>query len=225
MRYRRVPAGSASAVEICVTDRHDGDFRIDAPAAELDERRSHVFGGSWSWLHQVHGNRVVEVEHAGAGAGEQADAAVTELTDAVLSVQTADCVPIVFIGDAVLGVAHAGWRGLVSGIVDETVEAMRRRRPGPIHAVIGPCIRPGAYEFGEAELAQVEAAVGGAVRSETAEGTLALDMARATTLALERAGVASIDDLGFDTADERWFSHRVRGDSGRQVTAARLVTT
>ncbi|HCH80906.1 MAG TPA: polyphenol oxidase, partial [Acidimicrobiaceae bacterium] len=59
---------------------------------------------------------------------------------------------------------------------------------------------------------------------ETVAGTLALDMAAATTLALHRAGVDIVDDLGFDTADERFFSHRVRGDVGRQITAARLVT-
>lgn len=225
MRYRRVPAGATSAVEICVTDRHDGDFRIDAPIDELEERRSHVFEGSWSWLRQVHGDRVVEVDHAGDGAGEEADAAVTELSDAVLCVQTADCVPVVLIGDAVLGVAHVGWRGLVDGVVDRTVEAMRARRRGPVRAVIGPCIRPAAYEFGERELTRVEAAVGGPARSTTSDGSLALDMALATTLALERVGVDAVDDLGFDTADDRWFSHRVRGDVGRQVTAARLVTT
>ncbi len=223
MRYRRVPAGQNSVVEICVTDRHDGDFRIDAPADELAERRGHVFPGEWSWLHQVHGDTVVEVEHAGGGAGTEADAAVTELLDAVLCVQTADCVPIVLVGDGVLGTVHAGWRGLVAGVIERTVEAMRARRPGPIHAVIGPCIRPGAYEFGADELAEVEAAVGGSVRSTTDRGTLALDMASATEHALRNAGVDSIDDLGFDTADERWFSHRVRGDAGRQVTAARLV--
>ena len=66
--------------------------------------------------------------------------------------------------------------------------------------------------------------IGGVCRSETVTGALALDMAAATTLALHRAGVDIVDDLGFDTADERFFSHRVRGDGGRQVTAARLVT-
>jgi len=50
-----------------------------------------------------------------------------------------------------------------------------------------------------------------------------VDMALAVTRALQRAEVVSIDDLGFDTADDRWFSHRVRRDTGRQVTAARLV--
>ena len=64
----------------------------------------------------------------------------------------------------------------------------------------------------------------GCVQGGGGTGALALDMAAATTLVLHRAGVDIVDDLGFDTADERFFSHRVRGDGGRQVTAARLVT-
>ncbi len=117
----------------------------------------------------------------------------------------------------------AGGGGHAAGVVDRGVEALRTIGSSPLQAVIGPCIRPGHYEFGADELAQVESAVGGVCRSETATGTLALDMATATTLALHRAGVDIVDDLGFDTADERFFSHRVRADVGRQITAARLV--
>ena len=61
MRYRRLPAGAGTAVEICITDRHDGDFRIDGPADELAERRGHVFDGEWTWLRQVHGADVAVV--------------------------------------------------------------------------------------------------------------------------------------------------------------------
>lgn len=224
MRFRRLPAGAGTAVELCVTDRHDGDFRVDAVADELAERRRGVFDGAWTWLRQVHGSDVALVDSPGGCAGTDADAAVTGLLGAVLCVQTADCVPIVVVGEHAVGVIHAGWRGLVAGVVDRGVEALRTIGSSPLQAVIGPCIRPGHYEFGADELAQVESAVGGVCRSETATGTLALDMAAATTLALHRAGIDIVDDLGFDTADERFFSHRVRGDGGRQVTAARLVT-
>ncbi|MEM8707477.1 MAG: laccase domain-containing protein [Actinomycetota bacterium] len=206
-----------------MTDRHDGDFRIDAPADELADRRRGVFPGEWTWLRQVHGADVAVVESNGQHAGTDGDAAVTGLLNAVICVQTADCVPIVVVGEAAVGVVHAGWRGLVAGVVAAGVDAVREISPGPIHAVIGPCIRAAHYEFGETELALVESAVGGACRGETTAGTLALDMATATTHALHQAGIASVDDLGFDTADERFFSHRVRGDVGRQVTAARLV--
>lgn len=224
MRFRRLPAGAGTAVELCVTDRHDGDFRVDAPAEELAERRRGVFDGEWTWLRQVHGPDVALVDSPGGNAGTDGDAAVTGLLGAVLCVQTADCVPIVVVGEHTVGVIHAGWRGLVAGVVERSVEVLRTIGSGQLLAVIGPCIRPAHYAFGADELAQVEAAVGGACRGETASGTLALDMAAATTLALYRAGVDIVDDLGFDTADERFFSHRVRGDVGRQITAARLVT-
>lgn len=223
MRYRRLPAGAGTAAEICITDRHDGDFRIDGPADELADRRGHVFDGEWTWLRQVHGANVAVVTTGGEHAGTDGDAIVTGLLDTPLCVQTADCVPIVVVGEGAVGVIHAGWRGLVAGVVAEGVDAVRAIGPGTIQAVIGPCIRPASYEFGEAELAQVEAAVGGSCRGTTDSGTLALDMATATTHALRQAGVERIDDLGFDTTDDRFFSHRVRGDVGRQITAARLV--
>ena len=154
MRFRRLPAGAGTAVELCVTDRHDGDFRIDAPADELAERRRDVFDGAWTWLRQVHGSDVALVDSPGGCAGTDADAAVTGLLGAVLCVQTADCVPIVVVGEHAVGVIHAGWRGLVAGVVDRGVEALRTIGSSPLQAVIGPCIRPGHYEFGADELAR-----------------------------------------------------------------------
>ena len=142
MRFRRLPAGAGTAVELCVTDRHDGDFRIDAPADELAERRRGVFDGEWTWLRQVHGSDVALVGSPGEHAGTDADAAVTGLLGAVLCVQTADCVPIVVVGEHAVGVIHAGWRGLVAGVVDRGVEALRTIGSSPLQAVIGPCIRP-----------------------------------------------------------------------------------
>jgi len=223
VRYRRLPAGNRAVAEIAFSNRADGDFHIDGAAADLDARRRGVFDGDWSWLRQVHGSEVVVVDRLGAGAGTEADGAVTGLLDAVLCVQTADCVPVVLVGDGAIGVSHAGWRGLVDGIIGRTVDAIVELGGGVPSAIIGPCIRPAAYEFGEAELRQVEDAVGGSARSHTADGSLALDLAAATSHALGAAGVSHIDDLGVDTADEAYFSHRVRGDAGRQVTAARLV--
>ena len=222
MRFRRVPAGAGAVAEIAFTNRADGDFHVDRAD---DELRRHVFDGDWTGLRQVHGGAVTVVDHLGAGAGGEADASVTGLLDAVLCVQTADCVPVVLVGDGVVGIAHAGWRGLVEGVILNAVAAVGELGGGTPAAMIGPCIRPGSYEFGEDELARVEAAVGGAARATTADGSPALDMAAATTHALRRAGVEHIDDLGIDTADEAYFSHRVRGDTGRQVTAVRMVAS
>ncbi len=223
MLTRRLPAGRAAAVEICFSDRADGDFRIDGPSEELAARRQNLMAGEWTWLRQVHGSRVVEVTVAGEHAGTEADASVTVVPGAVLAVQTADCVPVVLVADGGVAVAHAGWRGVVEGVLAATTESLRELTKGSVEAVIGPCIGPGHYEFGETELAMVEEAAGPEVRGVTLSGTPALDMAAAVRSVLRAAGVDRVGEIGRDTAGEDWFSHRVRGDVGRQVTAARLV--
>ena len=209
--------------EVVFTDRADGDFGVDRAAGTLDGLRRGVFDEEWTWLRQVHGAEVVAVDRPGHRAGATADAAVTGATGAVLCVQTADCVPVVLVGDGVVGVAHAGWRGLVAGVIGSTVDAMVSLGGGVPVAVIGPCIRPRSYAFGADMLGSVELAVGGRATATTADGAIALDMGLATSHALRRAGVTSITDQGADTAEAGWFSHRVRGDQGRQVTAVQLV--
>jgi len=222
VRFRRVPAGANAVAEIAFTDRDDGDFHVDRADSDL---RHEVFDGSWTWLRQVHGSRVAVVDHPGARAGDEADASVTGSFGAVLCVQTADCVPVVLVGDGVVGVAHAGWRGIVEGVIPNVVEAVAALGGGSPTAMIGPCIRATSYAFGEADLALVEAAVGGPVRSTTACGMLALDMVAATSRALAATDVSHIDDLGIDTADEMYILHRVSSDEGRQITAVRMVSS
>ncbi len=204
------------------TDRGDGDFHVDRPVEELDALRQRTMEGAWTWLRQVHGADVVTVTHPGDGVGSFADAAVTAVPGVVLAVQTADCVPVVFVGGGVVGVAHAGWRGIVEGVLPATVERMRELSATDILATIGPCIRPSRYEFGPAELDAVAAASSDAVRSVTDNGKPALDMAAAARVVLENAGVERVTDLGHNTADVRFHSHRTRADGGRQVSLVRL---
>jgi len=204
------------------TDRGDGDFRVDRPADVLSSLRQRTMAGDWSWLCQVHGNEVLTVTSAGEGAGATADAAVTTVPGVVLAVQTADCVPVILIGDGVVGVAHAGWRGIVDGVLPATVEHMRDLGASHVTATIGPCIRASHYEFGATELDVVVAVTSDAVRSITDEGHPALDMAAAAMIALEHAGVDRVVDVGHNTADERFYSHRTRGDAGRQANVVRL---
>ena len=79
----------------------------------------------------MHGARVVTVREAGAGAGDEADAAVTTVTGAVLAVHTADCAPIALVADGGgVAVAHAGWRGLADGVVAAAVDAAADRGRG-----------------------------------------------------------------------------------------------
>lgn len=182
--------------------------------------------GPWTWLEQVHGAEVVVVTETGGGAGSVADGAVTGVPAAVLALHTADCAPVVVVGDGAVGVAHAGWRGIVAGVLGEVVRTMRGLPAGSggtgLRAVVGPVIRPSAYEFGPVDLAAVSGAARREVRGTTSWGTPALDLVEAVRGALGTAGVIEVEDLGFDTAHEQFFSHRVRGERARQATTVRL---
>ena len=107
--------------------------------------------------------------------------------------QTADCAPVGLIGlGGVVGVAHAGWRGLVAGVLEATVAAMREAGAGRIVAVVGPCIHAGCYDFGADDLAEVAAALGDDVRAVSSTGGPALDLPAGVVADLGRAGVTDV---------------------------------
>ncbi len=210
-----------------------GYARGDDPA-NVDENRGRIgaaLGGrgsdpaEWICLRQVHGARVYPSDVAGPTAGRaapEADAAVSAESDAVLSVLTADCAPVALVAPGVVGAVHAGWRGVLAGVLEAAVAEMRRRTDGPIAALLGPCIHPECYEFSAADLEPIAARLGPEVAGETAAGQLALDLPVAVALALSEAGVDDITDIGVCTAcSPDHFSHRrdgsVHGVTGLQT--------
>ncbi|MDQ2754375.1 MAG: polyphenol oxidase family protein [Actinomycetota bacterium] len=207
-------------VHVRWTSRADGDQA--GRGADADARRQRVAAGPWTLLRQVHGAKVVEVDMPGARSGEDADAAVTAHPGVVLAVLTADCAPIVLGSEeGVIGVAHAGWRGLVAGVVDATATAMRSLGATRISALVGPCIHPQCYPFGVAELDRVAGLLGPAVRSTDRLGNPALDLPAAVRLALDGSGVVLADDIGPCTAcrPDLW-SWRARQDRQRHAAVA-----
>jgi len=104
-------------------------------------------------VHQTHSTDVVTVEAPFADNRTKADAMVTNVTGLALGVLTADCGPVLFADTRarVIGAAHAGWRGALAGILENTVSAMQAlgARRKDIVAVLGPCIGPQDYEVGE----------------------------------------------------------------------------
>lgn len=101
------------------------------------------------WLSQVHGTRVVDA--AAASDVPEADASFTVERRVVCAVQTADCLAVLFCDSTgkTVGAAHAGWRGLVAGVLDNTVATMRDVGAGDILAWLGPAIGPEHFEVGE----------------------------------------------------------------------------
>lgn len=223
---------AAGRVRVVFTGRADGDFRVGRPALELATLRRDLLGREivdpaiaaqpWTWLQQVHGAEVVFVDQAGDGAGSEADAAVTIAPYAPLAVTTADCAPVVLVAERGFAVIHAGWRGLVSGVIDRAAAALADIGGEPVASLIGPSITSGAYEFGADDLDDAVAALGPEVRATTRWGSPALDVPRAVELVCRRLGWPDPSGPPACTSDPRWFSHRTRGDTGRQTTVAWL---
>ena len=212
-----------ASVEVRFTDRADGDLSALSVEPGLDDRRRAIVDRPWSWLHQVHGSRVVVVDRPGQHAGTEADAAVTAHPGAVLAVQTADCAPLALVAPGAVGVVHVGWRGLAEGVVDAAVAALRELDDGPIAARLGPCIRPRCYEFGAGDLDGVARSCGDEVRATTAWGTPALDVPAGIVARLAVLGVTEVDDAGTCTAcSPAHWSFRARADRARQAVVAWL---
>ncbi len=199
----------------------------DDPGAVAENRRrlARTAGlpdpGVWWFLDQVHGADVVTVTGPPRADDRppRADAAVTAAAGVPLVVCTADCAPVAIADDRAVGVVHAGWRGLLAGVVEAAVDALRRIGSGPVRARIGPCVRPAHYEFGRTDLDLLVARFGPGVEGRTAAGRPALDVGAAVVAALTTVGVADVADRGWDTAADptRWFSHRRDGTTGRQA--------
>lgn len=202
---------------VVMTDRSHGDLAINSAGVEV--RRQQIVAAPWSWLCQVHGNRVIEVTSEGSDTGQVGDALWTKTPGAVLSVQVADCAPIALIGSTGhIGIIHAGWRGLMAGVIESCVDEMTNSGAESVVAVLGACIHPEGYEFGLVDLEAVVERLGPSAKGCTSDGRPALDLPGAVKAALARQSIPLVHSVGSCTAANsrtRW-SHRARGDSERQ---------
>lgn len=188
--------------------------------------------------YQIHSPHVVTAEEAWtADARPKADAIVTRRHGLAIGVTTADCGPVLF-ADAragVVGAAHAGWRGALTGVIEATLDAMQAlgAKRGNTVTAVGPLIRQDNYEVG-AEFVETflkaEADNARFFRDSGKRGHALFDLPGYVVARLERAGVGRIEDLGLCTyADPaRFFSyrrsqHRAEADYGRHVNAIVLA--
>ncbi|MDX1443894.1 MAG: peptidoglycan editing factor PgeF [Gammaproteobacteria bacterium] len=180
-----------------------------------------------AWLEQVHGNEVVLLDEL-PDEPPRADAALTRTPGIPLAVLTADCLPVLFCDEAgrEVAVAHAGWRGLAAGILQNTVDLFDAE-PGSIHAWLGPAIGPKDFEVGEDVLQTYAARLPGSesLFAPDGEGKFLADIYQLARLALAGAGVTSVRGGGWSTfaEEDRFFSYRRDGETGRQATLIWMV--
>ena len=219
---RGLPSGLVARV--VVTDSRDGDLAPQADSAALETRQAGVAPLPWTWLRQVHGSGVVEVRWPGDRHGETADAAVTNRVGCTLSVTVADCAPVAILADGGgLAVVHAGWRGILEGVIDSAMDVLSDVTAGPFRAVVGPCINACCYAFGADDLERVVAHLGDWVEGKTRTGHPALDLPAAVSATLRGVGVVESELDGTCTScDDGYWSYRATGTRERHVMAAWL---
>ncbi|WOH67386.1 peptidoglycan editing factor PgeF [Bradyrhizobium sp. BWA-3-5] len=186
-------------------------------------------------VHQIHSPDAVVVTGPWDGDKPRADALVTRTEGIAIGVTAADCGPVLFADPAtrVIGAAHAGWKGALTGVLESTIEAMEKlgaERSG-IVAAIGPLIRQHSYEVSNEfveRFMDADSENGVFFIPSERAGHAMFDLPGFIRMRLENAGILMIDDIGIDTySDERFYSyrrsvHRKEPDYGRHVHAIAL---
>ncbi|MBN7822026.1 peptidoglycan editing factor PgeF [Bowmanella yangjiangensis] len=194
---------------------HVGDRDADV----LANRRQLPHNEQIIWLNQVHGNRV----HSLRAYSEQdvsADASIALDSGVTCAVMTADCLPVLFChrqGLAV-GAAHAGWRGLAGGVLENTLAALPGN-PDDYLVWLGPAIGASAFEVGE-EVCAAFAQDIKAFRPISNTGKFLADLYQLARARLTRVGVISIFGGEYCTyqQSEQFFSYRRDGQTGRMAS-------
>jgi polyphenol oxidase len=208
----------------------------DAPERVAENRRRLAAAAELpcepSWLAQVHGVAVADLDArdspatsaaAATATAATADAACTRRAGRICAILTADCLPVLFAEEAgqAIAAAHAGWRGLAAGVLEAAVAATGTA-PSRLLAWLGPAIGPKHFEVGpevrEALLRGDPAAEGAFALN--ARGRHLADLPALARSRLARLGIERIYGGGECTFEhpDRYFSHRRDGQSGRQAT-------
>jgi polyphenol oxidase len=223
--------------------------RVGDDAAAVGHNRrllAQALGCEAVYLHQVHGARVLRLTRADAnqaatvGAdpslrahdGQEADASFTTDVGVACAVQVADCMPVLLASrqGTVVGAAHAGWRGLAAGVVENTVQAMCKAaacEPHDLVAWLGPCIGPQHFEVGADVLAAFAGHAPCFKPAPRADGSMRwlADLPSIARARLTALGLTSIGGGGWCTVADRarFFSYRRDGVTGRHVAAVCLT--
>ena len=228
---------------------HVGD-QADAVAANRARLARAVGGARPVFMNQVHGTAVCQWPADPQAAptdqaapdladGASADAAVSASPRVACTVMVADCLPVLFtnVAGTAVGAAHAGWRGLAGGVLEQTLTRLQALAPGSTWlAWLGPCIGPEAFEVGaevRAAFVAQDAGADACFRPQPADGKYLADLPALARRVLAGQGVAAI--YGNDSSDDwctvaradRFFSYRrdqaALGGSGRMAACVWLT--
>lgn len=214
----------------------------DVPESVLENRKRmadalNVLPDRLLTAYQIHSPDVVTVTQPwSSGDRPRADAMVTSKSGIALGISTADCGPVLFADREarVIGAAHAGWRGALTGVLEATVAAMERLggKRERIAAALGPMIRQPNYEVGPefvSRFRETDEANAQFFAPSERDGHAMFDLAGFIADRLRRAGVSQIEDLGLCTyaEPERFYSYRRmtklgESDYGRHINAIAL---
>ena len=192
------------------TDATDGDQRNDLTARSAVSSWLGI-SREWATVRQVHGSAVARAESPGEL--DQADAMWSDVPGLPIAVFTADCFGVVLTSESAVGVAHAGWRGVTSGVVTALREEMTRNGHVPGAAAIGPGIGPCCFEVGSEVAEQFPEDL-----RETRWGATSVDLASVLSRQLDGldvwlSGACTMHETSL-------YSHRRNGTALRIATIA-----
>jgi YfiH family protein len=199
---------------------------------ENRHRFARALGARPVWLNQVHGNAVVDLATLqGHAAAPQADASVSTVPGLACAVLVADCLPVLFctLNGRAVAAAHAGWRGLAGGVLENTVAALcvaARCESSELLAWLGPCIGPRQFEVGADVLHAFAGDEAHFVARPRADGSARwlADLPALACERLRRSGVSRLGGGQWCTVEDRqrFFSFRRDRITGRQAAAIAL---
>ncbi len=205
-----------------------GDSCGDDPASVEKNRQllRSLLPSEPRWLRQAHGVRVHDLD-CNLEQPNQADACTSAVAGQVCTVLTADCLPVLFCNrtGTKIAVAHAGWRGLASGVLEATVAALGCR-PEDLLVWFGPAIGPDAFEVGQEVFDTfVQTDVGNTIAFRAHGDHWLADLYELARLALSRVGVKQVSGGQHCTftEQEQFFSYRRDGQTGRMATVIWLA--
>ena len=190
---------------------------------------AHYLPSEPQWLSQVHGTTVVRLDEKSSDTDNPtADASFTTQTNVICAVQTADCLPVLLCDATtkVVAAVHAGWRGLASGVIENTLAKMQDcgAKSDNVMAWLGPAIGPLQFEVGEEvkdQFMAIDLSASAAFKArEGQRGKFLADICLLAELRLLKAGVNKIARGNFCTVSQanRFYSYRRDGVTGRMAS-------